>query len=250
MEYWVNILLLFFIYGFAGWCMEVILKYRQFHRFINRGFLTGPLLPIYGGGAILITVIIGNLTSVESGFVMTFALSFVICGFVEYLTSLVLEKIKNLPYETKAILCVHREIQEKNVLLKRDVLQTAIEDIHISIKQYYLNLIQNGRKKEVIDEFIKNHICRYNISMGAEEQTVTMMNKKNVKLGTISEGTIEEENVDKMNVSCSNGVVHVIDGYLPYQYNIYEFLAKDWRDNYTPAEPLPALDENGEAVEV
>lgn len=117
-------------------------------------------------------------------------------------------------------------------------------------KQYYLNLIQNGRKKEVIDEFIKNHICRYNISMGAEEQTVTMMNKKNVKLGTISEGTIEEENVDKMNVSCSNGVVHVIDGYLPYQYNIYEFLAKDWRDNYTPAEPLPAFDENGEAVEV
>lgn len=117
-------------------------------------------------------------------------------------------------------------------------------------KQYYLNLIQNGRKKEVIDEFIKNHICRYNISMGAEEQTVTMMNKKNVKLGTISEGTIEEENVDKMNVSCSNGVVHVIDGFLPYQYNIYEFLAKDWRDNYTPAEPLPALDENGEAVEV
>ena len=117
-------------------------------------------------------------------------------------------------------------------------------------KQYYLNLIQNGRKKEVIDEFIKNHICRYNISMGAEEQTVTMMNKKNVKLGTISEGTSEEENVDKMNVSCSNGVVHGIDGYLPYQYNIYEFLAKDWRDNYTPAEPLPALDENGEAVEV
>ncbi|MGM9684618.1 MAG: fasciclin domain-containing protein [Bacteroidaceae bacterium] len=117
-------------------------------------------------------------------------------------------------------------------------------------KQYYLNLIQNGRKKEVIDEFIKNHICRYNISMGAEEQTVTMMNKKNVKLGTISEGTIEEENVDKMNVSCSNGVVHVIDGYLPYQFNIYEYLARDWRDNYTPAEPLPALDENEEAVEV
>lgn len=117
-------------------------------------------------------------------------------------------------------------------------------------KQYYLNLIQNGRKKEVIDEFIKNHICRYNISMGAEEQTVTMMNKKNVTLSSISEATIEEENVDKMNVSCSNGVVHVIDGYLPYKYNIYEFLAKDWRDNYTPAEPLPALDENGEAVEV
>ena len=93
MEYWINIVLLFFIYAFAGWCMEVILKYRQFHRFINRGFLTGPVCPIYGCGAVLITLVIGNLASVESGLVMTFALSFVICGAVEYLTSLVLEKI-------------------------------------------------------------------------------------------------------------------------------------------------------------
>ena len=93
MEYWINIILLFFIYGFAGWCMEVALKYRQFHRFINRGFLTGPLLPIYGSGTVLITLVVGNLSSVESGPVMTFSLSFVICGLVEYLTSLVLEKI-------------------------------------------------------------------------------------------------------------------------------------------------------------
>lgn len=92
-EYWINIILLFFVYAFAGWCIEVILKYIQYHRFINRGFLTGPVCPIYGCGAVLITVVIGNLASVESGLVMTFALSFVICGVVEYLTSLVLEKI-------------------------------------------------------------------------------------------------------------------------------------------------------------
>lgn len=93
MNEWIDIALLFFIYGFAGWCMEVILKYIQYHRFINRGFLTGPICPIYGCGAVLITVVIGNLASVESGLVMTFALSFLICGAVEYLTSLVLEKI-------------------------------------------------------------------------------------------------------------------------------------------------------------
>ena len=93
MEYWVNVVLLFFVYGFAGWCMEVILKYRQYHRFINRGFLTGPICPIYGCGAVLITVVIGNLAGIESGLVMTFALSFVICGVVEYFTGLILEKI-------------------------------------------------------------------------------------------------------------------------------------------------------------
>ena len=93
MSYWINILLQFFIFGFAGWCMEVILKYRQYHRFINRGFLTGPILPIYGFGVILITLVVGRLTSVESGVMTTFAISLVICGLVEYLTSFVLEKI-------------------------------------------------------------------------------------------------------------------------------------------------------------
>ena len=73
--------------------MEVILKYRQYHRFINRGFLTGPILPIYGFGVILITLVVGRLTSVESGVMTTFAISLVICGLVEYLTSFVLEKI-------------------------------------------------------------------------------------------------------------------------------------------------------------
>ena len=37
-----NLILLFFSYAFLGWCIEVTLKYFQFHRFINRGFLTGP----------------------------------------------------------------------------------------------------------------------------------------------------------------------------------------------------------------
>ena len=93
MSYWINIVLQFFIFGFAGWCMEVILKYRQYHRFINRGFLTGPILPIYGFGVILITLVVGRLTSVESGVMTTFAISLVICCLVEYLTSFVLEKI-------------------------------------------------------------------------------------------------------------------------------------------------------------
>lgn len=47
----INLMLLFFAYAFLGWCIEVTLKYFQFHRFINRGFLTGPWLPIYGSGA-------------------------------------------------------------------------------------------------------------------------------------------------------------------------------------------------------
>ncbi len=56
MEIFINLILLFFTFSFIGWIIEVTLKYRQFCRFINRGFLIGPWLPIYGSGAGLITL--------------------------------------------------------------------------------------------------------------------------------------------------------------------------------------------------
>ena len=92
MDYAIDLILLFFAYSLLGWCIEVTLKYIQFHRFINRGFLTGPICPIYGSGAALITLIVGGLSRLESGYGTTFALSFLICGAVEYLTSYCMEK--------------------------------------------------------------------------------------------------------------------------------------------------------------
>ena len=93
MERIVHLVLLVFIYAFFGWCIEVTLKYRQYHRFINRGFLTGPWLPIYGFGATLITVVVGALSRVESSYGTTFALSLLLCGTVEYFASFIMEKL-------------------------------------------------------------------------------------------------------------------------------------------------------------
>ena len=88
----IDLTLLFFFYAFLGWCIEVTLKYIQYHRFINRGFLTGPICPIYGAGAALITLAVGALAPVERGCGTTFAISFLLCGAVEYLTSYFMEK--------------------------------------------------------------------------------------------------------------------------------------------------------------
>ncbi len=92
METVVNYILIFFSYAFAGWIIEVTLKLIQYHRFINRGFLIGPWLPIYGFGALLITVSSDLIPVGEMSYGTAFAVSFVLCGTVEYLTSLVLEK--------------------------------------------------------------------------------------------------------------------------------------------------------------
>ena len=91
-EYFVNHILIFFAFSLVGWCIEVTLKYFEFGRFINRGFLTGPWLPIYGTGAVLCTVGVQGLAPLESGYGTTFVICFVLCGTLEYMTSFVMEK--------------------------------------------------------------------------------------------------------------------------------------------------------------
>lgn len=86
-----ELIVLFFCYSVAGWCMEVILKYIQFHRFINRGFLIGPYCPIYGSGAVVVTVLVGGLIG-NASYIVTFLASFVLCGVLEYFVSWYMEK--------------------------------------------------------------------------------------------------------------------------------------------------------------
>lgn len=91
MEYSISIyFLLFIIYSIAGWLMEVTCKSIEAKRFINRGFLIGPYCPIYGWGAIIITILLHKYTN--DWFVL-FCMSIITCGILEYLTSYVMEKL-------------------------------------------------------------------------------------------------------------------------------------------------------------
>lgn len=87
-----QLVLLFFLYSLAGWLIEVTLKYIQFHRFINRGFFTGPICPIYGSGALLITLAGIVFPRASDSYGTSFLMSFLLCGTVEYLTSYLMEK--------------------------------------------------------------------------------------------------------------------------------------------------------------
>lgn len=87
-----QLLWLFFIYSVAGWVTEVFLKFLEYKRFINRGFLIGPYCPIYGAGAVLITVGGKLLSPVDRTWAMSFLIAFVLCGLLEYMTSYILEK--------------------------------------------------------------------------------------------------------------------------------------------------------------
>ena len=93
MRLFYEFVLMFFIFSVLGWMMEVTLKYIQYHRFINRGFLIGPYCPIYGWGVVVVTILVGGLIGRKGTLAETFWTGFVICGALEYFTSWYMEKV-------------------------------------------------------------------------------------------------------------------------------------------------------------
>lgn len=84
----INIVLMFFMFSIFGWCWEVSLHLIQHGVFVNRGTMYGPWLPIYGTGGMLVLLLLKRFRKNPP---LTFLLTMVVCGTVEYLTSYFLE---------------------------------------------------------------------------------------------------------------------------------------------------------------
>lgn len=82
--------ILFLIYSFIGWLIEVIVTYNSDKRFVNRGFLLGPYCPIYGFSSI---IMLFYLSKYKDNFVTVFLLAIVVCSTMEYLVSYIMEKM-------------------------------------------------------------------------------------------------------------------------------------------------------------
>lgn len=80
----------FLIYAFLGWCTEVAYAAFRQGRFVNRGFLNGPVCPIYGFGAVMV---IALLTPLKSDVTLMFVCSVLITSVLEYVTGYALDKI-------------------------------------------------------------------------------------------------------------------------------------------------------------
>ena len=78
-----NIMWYFFIYAFLGWCTEVSFFAVKTGKFVNRGFLNGPVCPVYGFGLV---IIIMALTPLKENLLLLFLGSVVITSSLEFLT--------------------------------------------------------------------------------------------------------------------------------------------------------------------
>lgn len=92
MTEFIRIVWLFYIYSFIGWLWETIYCSLKAGHFVYRGFLIGPITPIYGFG------ILGVLYLVEPfqyHIVILYVLSSILVTLLEYVTSYGLEKLFN-----------------------------------------------------------------------------------------------------------------------------------------------------------
>lgn len=101
----------FILYGVIGWIYESCLVSIQKKTLINRGFLTGPIIPIYGCGALVVFLLFWQF---RTNIILIFFGGFLLATLLEYITSLFMELIfhtrwwdySKIPLNLKGRVCV------------------------------------------------------------------------------------------------------------------------------------------------
>ena len=102
---------IFIIYAFLGWCSEVAFAAVNKGKFVNRGFLNGPVCPIYGVGMLIVVLCLWNLRDRP---LLLFLGSAVLTTALDFLTGFVLERFfhdkwwdySDMPFNIKGYVCL------------------------------------------------------------------------------------------------------------------------------------------------
>lgn len=88
-------LFFFYFYCFFGWCFESVYVSIKNKKLINRGFIRGPFLPLYGSGALMMLVV---SAPVQDSLVLTYVMGCIGATILEYITGVVMETIFKIKY--------------------------------------------------------------------------------------------------------------------------------------------------------
>lgn len=76
-EFAVKTIYWFFLYGCIGWCVEVVYAAVKEHKLVNRGFLCGPICPIYGFGMVGLVYSVQLIPLPDSGSMSAVSIFFI-----------------------------------------------------------------------------------------------------------------------------------------------------------------------------
>ena len=88
-------LLFFYRYCFFGWCIESAYVSIHKKKFVNRGFMRGPFLPLYGSGAVMMLFV---TIPVRDSLVLTYIFGAIGATILEYITGACMEALFKVRY--------------------------------------------------------------------------------------------------------------------------------------------------------
>ena len=92
---WIQWLFFFFFYSFFGWCFESTYVSLHEKRFVNRGFIRGPFLPLYGTGALMMLIV---SMPFQDNLILTYVAGCVGATVLEYITGVLMETLFKVRY--------------------------------------------------------------------------------------------------------------------------------------------------------
>lgn len=140
----VHWLFFFYIYCFFGWCFESAYVSIKSKKLVNRGFMRGPFLPLYGSGAMMMYVV---SLPFQSDIILTYIAGVIGATALEYVTGVAMEtlfKVRYWDYSSKPFnfqghICLGSSIAWGflTILMTR-VIHKPIESVVMSIPPNYL----------------------------------------------------------------------------------------------------------------
>ena len=142
-----KIVLYFFIYAFLGWILETAFCLVTQAKFMKRGFLYGPLCPMYGFAAVIMIQLLKNVKTNTFG---KFGICMIVFTIFEYVVAVVLESLFGLRWwdYSNEVLNFQGRISLPYSIAWGIVGVIFVDKIHTAVK----------RRIEKIEELISNKI--------------------------------------------------------------------------------------------
>lgn len=140
-------LFFFYFYCFFGWCFESAYVSLRNRRLINRGFMRGPFLPLYGSGALMMLIVSGP---VRDSLILTYIMGCIGATILEYVTGVAMEALfkvrywdySNQKFNFRGYICLSSSLAWGGLtILMTEVVHAPVERLVLGIPENLLTAV-------------------------------------------------------------------------------------------------------------
>ncbi|MCI6552374.1 MAG: hypothetical protein MR430_02340 [Lachnospiraceae bacterium] len=140
-------LFFFYFYCFFGWCFESAYVSLRNRRLINRGFMRGPFLPLYGSGALMMLIVSGP---VRDSLILTYIMGCIGATILEYVTGVAMEALfkvrywdySNQKFNFRGYICLSSSLAWGGLtILMTEVVHAPVERLVLGIPENLLTVV-------------------------------------------------------------------------------------------------------------